>query len=222
MSTDVLRAFQLFGLTAPISIHTAKTAYLALALAHHPDKNPGDANALHMMQQVMEAWRVIREHFEEPERSDAPNPKIDRPTCTPAQITRVIQRLGIGLGINALMETTKVIQNRKEGLKFKYVVKSKGGTVKYLALYQVSIVVNKNLAFNCGYYRTQEEAAIASTLCRKHLDAIGAKSYADIVKILGFEEKAFAVDIEVEVNHAINHVLYGTTPLLTNANNESE
>ena len=37
MSTDVLRAFQLFGLTAPISIHTAKTAYLALALAHHPD-----------------------------------------------------------------------------------------------------------------------------------------------------------------------------------------
>ena len=215
---DLQRAFHLFGLTtAPTSIHEAKVLYHALAKAHHPDKNSGADHA--MMQQVNEAWRVIREHLEESERSDAPNPNIGRPACTPAQITMVIRRLGIGHDTNALEGTTS-----PEGNRFKFIVKSKGKTVHYTARFQkrISKEVNGNLQFNCGKYQTQEEAAIASTLCRKHLEAIGAKSYDDIAKILGFDAKAFAKDIEVEVNQAINYVLSGTTPLLTNADNESE
>lgn len=235
--TDVKDAFALLGLIATDesvpSYHTAKTKYHAMLKLNHPDKNPGVDDTTKqrnedMTKQLTAAWEVIEEYFKEPDPPDEPNSmkqrkkqrKIERPACTLEQIITIIRSVGIGSDTEDLMKAQKKNGVIKDGRKYMYIEKTASG---WRAQPQISIVANLNLRFNCGIYRTQEEAAIAVNLCRSRLENIGAQTYADILDILGFDEKAFARDIEAEVNYAIHSVLSGknlTLPL-TNANNES-
>ena len=72
--------------------------------------------------------------------------------------------------------------------------------------------VDKNVEFTCGTYLTQEEAAIAVNLCKKRLGDIGAETYTDIENILNFDKKAFAKDIQDEVETAIKNALVTRPP----------
>ena len=206
-------AFALLGVTREDSFHTAKTAYYTKLRKHHPDKNPGDVeNATKTTQEITVAWTAICEHFAEPERPIEPDPKkqrtkaLERPSCTPAQITKVIQSLGIGRSIDDLMKRSEKNQ-QSSGLNLKYIEATKCTPVRYRARYQgISVRVDKNVEFTCGAYPTQEEAAIAVNLCKKRLGDIGAETYTDIEKILNFDKKAFAKDIQDEVEKAIHHV----------------
>ena len=96
---------------------------------------------------------------------------------------------------------------QSSGLNFKYIEATKTTPVRYRARYQgISVRVDKNVEFTCGTYPTQEEAAIAVNLCKKRLGDIGAETYTDIENILNFDKKAFAKDIQDEVEKAIKHV----------------
>ena len=226
-------AFALLGLTSTgTDFHSAKTAYFNKIREHHPDKNRGDVKNATEAQQINDAWDVIKKHFEERERqSEQPKPKKQRTEeqrtkCTPALSAQAASIMKL-LGLDVLLERGKGGPKKKETvveIYYRYVVPTKAKElehVKFTAEYPLSIKVNKNHRFNCGTYRTQEEAAIAANLCKKRLKEKGVESYKDLEKMPNFESDAFAKDIQDEVEKAINDVLSGETSLLTTSNNES-
>ncbi len=56
---EVEKALRLFGLSLPVRTIEVKQRYRALALEHHPDRNPGDRGAVHKMQEVTDAFGVL-------------------------------------------------------------------------------------------------------------------------------------------------------------------
>lgn len=58
MSTDY---YDILGVTRDASDDEIKKAYRRLALQHHPDKNPGDAEAERLFKQAAEAYDVLRD-----------------------------------------------------------------------------------------------------------------------------------------------------------------
>ena len=132
-------------------------------------------------------------------------PPLQAPPQAPPPSDAAVRFLGIGRSINDLMKRSEKNQ-QSSGLNFKYIEATKCTPVRYRARYQgISVRVDKNVEFTCGAYPTQEEAAIAVNLCKKRLADIGAETYTDIEKILNFDKKAFAKDIQDEVEKAIHH-----------------
>lgn len=56
---EVDEALRLFGLSLPVSPSDIKRKYRALALAHHPDRNPGDPISAEKMQVLNRAFEVL-------------------------------------------------------------------------------------------------------------------------------------------------------------------
>jgi hypothetical protein len=52
-------ALRLFGLSLPVSPADIKRKYRSLALAHHPDRNPGNPNAVEKMKALNSAFEVL-------------------------------------------------------------------------------------------------------------------------------------------------------------------
>ena len=142
-----------------------------------------------------------------PPQAPPPPPQAPPPPPqAPPPSDAAVRFLGIGRGINDLMKRSEKNQ-QSSGLNFKYIEATKTTPVRYRARYQgISVRVDKNVEFTCGTYPTQEEAAIAVNLCKKRLGDIGAETYTDIENILNFDKKAFAKDIQDEVEKAIKHV----------------
>lgn len=59
VSHEVNEALRLFGLSLPVSPTDIKQNYRALALAHHPDRNPGDPIAAEKMKALNHAFEVL-------------------------------------------------------------------------------------------------------------------------------------------------------------------
>ena len=56
---EVEEALRLFGLSLPVSPAEIKRKYRALALAHHPDRNPGNPSAEEKMKTLIRAFEVL-------------------------------------------------------------------------------------------------------------------------------------------------------------------
>ena len=148
---------------------------------------------------------VMKQEDEVPSLQAPPQAPPPPPQAPPPS-DAAVRFLGIGRSINDLMKRSEKNQ-QSSGLNFEYIEATKTTPVRYRARYQgISVRVDKNVEFTCGAYPTQEEAAIAVNLCKKRLADIGAETYTDIEKILNFDKKAFAKDIQDEVEKAIHHV----------------
>jgi molecular chaperone DnaJ len=51
--------YNILGISRDVDEATIKRAYRHLAMQYHPDKNPGDANAVHKMKEINEAYAVL-------------------------------------------------------------------------------------------------------------------------------------------------------------------
>jgi molecular chaperone DnaJ len=51
--------YEILGISRDADEATIKRAYHYLAMQYHPDKNPGDANAVHKMKEINEAYAVL-------------------------------------------------------------------------------------------------------------------------------------------------------------------
>ncbi|MCB9593178.1 MAG: J domain-containing protein [Sandaracinaceae bacterium] len=76
-------SFALLGLTHDASPAEARAAYRRLALLHHPDRNPGDAEAADRFKQIVSAYRNVSASLRPGAASRAPRvgPRPDRYTC---------------------------------------------------------------------------------------------------------------------------------------------
>lgn len=61
-------ALAIMGLSAPVTLEEIKSRYKSLVKKHHPDINPGDANAQELLKQINMAYTILKlayEKFEE-------------------------------------------------------------------------------------------------------------------------------------------------------------
>ncbi len=60
-NSDVIAAAQILGIEKGAKAEDIKRAYRAMAVRHHPDKNPGDPKALNLMKSINAAYEVLLE-----------------------------------------------------------------------------------------------------------------------------------------------------------------
>src|SRR3954463_14378638 len=51
--------YEVLGVSKTVTVEEVKKAYRKLALQHHPDRNPGDAEAEHKFKEATEAFEVL-------------------------------------------------------------------------------------------------------------------------------------------------------------------
>jgi curved DNA-binding protein CbpA len=76
-----MKHYRVLGLDSLASWDEIKTAYRALAMKYHPDRNPGDAQAEAKFKEIQTAYDVLeeRKHLRTPKLDGLRSPKPKKP-----------------------------------------------------------------------------------------------------------------------------------------------